>query len=210
MNSGKILKLAQILLKIAMGVCIGFFVLHAFLFIHSSVSPGSYEKLLVKQVMVGFEFYYKLNLEEQAKTIEEWNAAKMDGYYYYNKLTTGSKMKILVYFTVVLLISLIVFKYLLGLFKNVKDYSSFFVSKSELLKKIGYVLLIGSIVQFLFLIFINQIEMVIPENNYITFHNVSINLSLPVFGLVAFVACMLLSNIFQEGERLRKENELTI
>lgn len=211
MDSRKALKLAEITLKIAFAFPVALFVFHLFVFIHSAYSPDTYDKLLVKKVYVGYDFSYRPQILEQAKTTEEYKKANLDGYYYYNKLRLNIKTKILAYYAFGLVMSILGFKYLSNFIRNAKNYSSFFITSSNFLRKLAYLLLVNSIVLFLFSIFGGRMEMLLSDfYSHIESESYYFNIGLILRGIGGFALCMFLSNVFKEGERLRRENELTI
>lgn len=212
MDSKKVLNMTTIFFKIMLVLASVLFLIHLFVFTHSLIYPDKYNKLLIKPNQIGFDFNYRVNLEEYPNTFEEWEEQKknLDGYFFYNKLTVNKKLFALLKHALSVAICFYILHYILAFCKSVKNYSTFFTNNSIYFKKMGYCFLIALAINFLLSILGNEIEMIFPENQVVASTIYVFNLGPVITLLGAYIICILASNVFKEGEKLRIENELTI
>lgn len=176
-----------------------------FIFVHSSFSPKSYNKLTV-DLKNGSILSYNSTTPSSPDTYEEWekNEIKL---IYFNKLTTSSKLFILFHLIFTSIFYILILKELMNFIKSVKDYTSFHLNNSNYFNRIG---------KYFSFLFVFQIVSTINSvsikfsNNLHTETFAHFNLSPFIFYTACILLCFTISQVFKEGEQLKIENELTI
>lgn len=177
------------------------------LFIHSFISPESYDKVVLKPVR-GVVFDNNKTNPLPPGSYAEYKQLG-DKNFYFNKLTTGTKISILMHILIGAGFILLVLKEFINFLNSVKEYSSFFVNNSNYFKRIGIYFGIMLVWSFLINFFGIKLSMKFPDgvvDNVQHYYYINYYISICVMIILSFVASM----VFKEGERLRSENELTV
>lgn len=202
MKTNKTLQLAEIFFKILTGITSLTLLGIIIIFIHSSFSPETYDKLTVNN---GRNLIYKSDTTPSAAINKESNDKEIK-LIYFNKLIASSKLFLLFNITLTTTFFLLILRKLTNFIKSVKDYNSFHRKNSK------YFTMIGK--YFSYLLFLQILTTYIPltikysEDNYHSFLN--FNLTPFIFYAAGILLCFTIGQVFKEGERLKIESELTI
>ena len=208
MKTIKTLFVAQMFFKTCMVLISLFLIALIVLFIHSFISPKSYEKVLLKIDSRGVNFVYDKTNPLPPGSYAEYKQLN-DKNFYFNKLTPGTKIYILMRVLFFAGVILLVIKELINFLNSVKEYSSFFVNNYLYFKRIGFYSVILVVYGFLSDLGGTEVSMKFPDEMV---HSVQHYINIPYYFfmctmvILSFVASM----VFKEGERLRIENELTV
>lgn len=132
-----------------------------------------------------------------------------DKNFYFNKLTAGTKIYLLMRVLFSAGVILLVIKELINFLNSVKEYSSFFVNNYLYFKRIAFYSIVLFVYRFLSDLAGTDVSMRFPDGDaYYTMHYFNIALYFAICALIilSFVASL----VFKEGDRLRSENELTV
>jgi len=204
MNS---LFIANLVVKISIGLICAGLAFHLFVVVHSTIAPQYYDKLVLNQ-KGGFEF--SLNLSEPSDSNTGYNDGKNLNIPF-SRITFTSKIFIFLRTLLEQSIVLLILFELLKISFSIKKYSSFFVNNSIYFKRIGVYLII-----YLAYSFVSDIIGVhVSMNSSIGVYRqdipcTNINANDYVTTLLCIIMAFIASAIFKEGERIRIDNELTV
>jgi hypothetical protein len=207
MKTFKFLFVANIFFKTCMVLISLALIALIILFIHTFISPESYDKIVL-EAQHGIGYNYTNHNHVPPVSYAEYIQLK-DKNFYFNKLTLGTKISILMHFLLGVGFILLVFKELNNFLTSVKEYSSFFVNNHLYFKRIGIyfsIMLLWNIINNLAGI---KISMKFPDgyiDNVHHYYNISYYIVMCAIIILVFIASL----VFKEGERLRIENDLTV
>ncbi len=208
MKTKRVLKIAEVFFRLLFVGIIALMLSLVFVFIHSSIAPQKYEKVMVSDK--SFMIINKIDAEKAPQTQAEWETStKKDFRLPYLLLT--SKIQLFLRIFLNLIPALFIIFYLIKFLKSVRNYTTFFGANSLYFKKIG-IWLTASFCVFLYYSYFGlTLKMQLPQDNYFVAHSYT-NIDLGAMLQYGFFITLALiaSFVFKEGESLRNENELTI
>jgi len=202
MKTNQVLSAAEVFFKLLMGLIPILLTIIIFIFIHSSFSPTSYDKIIVNN---GDTIAYNSKATSSTDYSNE-NNSKNTKPIYFNSITTFSKLFLLFNALFLSTLIILILKELSNFIKSVKDYNSFHNNNSNyftlIAKYFSYLLIFQIIKTFI------PLSIVLSDNHIQSFSFFNLN------PFINYTAGILLSytiaHVFKEGERLKIENELTI
>ncbi|MDR2037961.1 MAG: DUF2975 domain-containing protein [Bacteroidales bacterium] len=207
MKTTQVLKFADLVFKIVIGFIITLLTAFIFIFIHSSIHPEFYDKVVVTGENYSMISYLS-SIPDSPETYTEWKESG-NKYYYLNRLSVKSKLLTLFRIMIPFLICLLLLKYLVKFFRSVKNLSTFFIKSSAYFTKIAYCFTVLLVFDLLNSILGSEISMIWLDGEYWT-HHYNITLGRFILDICLILIAFLTSFVFKEGEQLRTENELTI
>ncbi len=177
------------------------------LFIHSFISPESYDKVVFK-IDRGIDINNNKTNPLPPGSYAEYKQSG-DKNFYFNKLTLGTKLSMFIHIFLSVGFILLVLKELVNFLNSVKEYSSFFVNNYLYFKRIGIYSIFLFVYSFLSNLAGLKLSMRFADGvvHYVQhIYNYTHYISLCAIIILSFIA----SRVFKEGERLRSENELTV
>ena len=207
MKTIKFLFVAEMFFKTCMVLITLALVAIIILFIHTFISPESYDKVVLKAEK-GVGFNYGITLTEPPGSMAEYTQGSNKNFYF-NKITLGTKISILMQILLGFGLILLVLKELINFLSSVKEYSSFFVNNYIYFKRIGIYFSIMLVWHFIINLAGMKLSMKFPDgvvDNVQHNYNIAYYFSMCAMIILTFVASL----VFKEGERLRSENDLTV
>lgn len=204
MREIKTLHIAQIFFKILMGLSVIGILFILVVFIHSEFSPQTYNKVIVNKE--NYNLSYNINTPPAPATYDEYKKSNNENIYY-NKLSSVSKVILIIRIIISLIFTFLIINQLLNFINSVKNYSTFYGNNSKYFQKMGKYFSILLLFQILFSQ--KTYTIVFPDYAH-TYLFIEFNLTPYIFLGGSLILCLIISQVFKEGEQLRIENDLTV
>ena len=196
-------------LKVLAFVSIAFLL---FFFIHSSFNPEPYRKVTVNKSGI----FVSTDNPDAPKTKEEFNALQQN-YHHWNLLTNPSKLLKLTPIVIYFILSIFILSYCIQLIKNL-NYPTFFKTGVLYMKKMRSCFIAILTINLLFSFYWHTMEMKEYDVRLDTIIDVAktlsigynFNFTIYISLFIYIIICYFLELVFNEGDRLREENELTV
>ena len=210
METNRKLKIVVIFFKAVRAFTIAFTLLFLGFVIHSEYHPEYYSKVVVDNRENANSISYLFGCPDIPPNYEEWKELEKQ-HFYWNLLTTSSKARVASKFTIGLAWTIVLLSYFI-LFLRSFNYPTFFTRGVSYLKKIKYCFIAGIGIYLLSTWISNTIEIQFPQYPFHQHTSIQYTFDLtPILTSVIFLTiCYIFELVFKEGERLRKENELTV
>jgi len=210
MKTQSILTVASIILKITMVITIIVGTLVTVGLIHSSYSTA-YNNVTIQEKDIGIDFTNKPADSVSPQTYVEY-AESGDKAIYLSKLTFASKFRIWIQMMCILSIYILIIKELISFIRNIKSYSSFFINCSKTFRRLKMFLAALLLVSIAVSLINFKYTMQFSGGEVIQINSTTsgIYLTSTFYFLISIFVLTILGSAFKEGERMRKENELTI
>ena len=208
MKTIKILFVAEMFFKTCMVLICLVLVAIIVVFIHTFISPESYDKVVLKFDERGIGYNCNESNPLPLGSYNEYIKGSNKNFYF-NKLTLGTKISIIMRVLFGAGFILLVLKELINFLNSIKKFSSFFVNNYIYFKRIGIYFIIMLVWSFIINIAGIKLSMKFPDgvvDNVQHNYNIAYYFSMCAMIILTFVASL----VFKEGERLRSENDLTV
>ena len=205
MKSFKLLPVLVVSVKVLM-IIVGFAILLIMaIFIHSTISPGSYKKVIQDQ----YEgFYYNPDAPDAPTS---YNEMKRSNNYimYYNQLTFSSKFGVLLRYIILYGCVFLILRQVLNIMISARKYSSFFINNSKSFGKISSLIVFYMGFTFIGNLLGRSYTIMFADGGF-TKENHSFNFNTYILLFLFLLLTYSASLVFKEGEKLKTENELTV